>query len=298
MAGGVAGATTVTLKSPKPRNATVATWSLPAYCSVMRSPSLMMSAGEDLVMIRSRIAEALKIEDNDLVEIRFDETGDTFTLKVKVQDKLSSDVLIHDMIGLEMVESVSMDSYGDTVTFKSMRKLILPAQNMWAGIRMVKKQGSACLYFDGASKASKTNPRGPAGFGFHIVGGSDGNGDDLIQGYGYAGMDRTNNEMEYEGLIEALVWATRLDLLGLTICGDSELIINQLTGKYTIKNHRLKVLHSRAHAILNQHKEHLNVSFKRISREKGISFSLANLAIAAKKTAITVNWPNVNKLMS
>jgi len=290
---GVSGATNVTLRAPRPKS-TVETWSLPAYASCIRSPSIMMSTGDDLVVIRSRIARALNIQDDDTVEFRFDATGDTFDLKVKVRDSICSDVLLHDLIGLGMAESVSMDRYGETVKFKSGRAILLPRQHMWAGMRVVTIHGSACLFFDGASR---NNPRGPAGYGFHIVEGSDGNGDELVEGYGYAGMDRSNNEMEYEGLMEAIIWATRLDLANLTICGDSELIINQLTGKYNIKNHRLKVLHSKAHALLQQY-SNLNVTFKHIPREKNaISDNLANRAIATKKTVITVNWPNVNKFM-
>lgn len=296
---GVAGATNVTLRAPK-QGAMVQTWSLPAYCCVIKSPSIMMGIGEDLVCITQRIADALKIEDGDVVEFRFDATGEIFGLKVSVKSTLQCDVLIHDFIhGLNLAESVSMDSYGDTLTFKSGAKLILPRQYMWAGTRVVHKHGTASLFFDGASK---NNPRGPAGYGFRIVQGAEGTGDELVQGYGYAGMNRSNNEMEYEGLLEGIVWAIRLDLVSLTVCGDSELILNQLSGKYTIKNHRLQALHAKVHALLDKNKEYgdlLTINYKHVSRnQNAICDSLANLAIATKKTVITVNWPNANKLMS
>jgi ribonuclease HI len=246
--------------------------------------------------IRPKIAKALNIHDYDKVEFRFDATGEIFHLKVKIMMNLRYDVLIHDFIHghVQMAKIVRMASYGDVVTFESGRILVLPGQNMWVANKVIKEQGSVCLYFDGASK---NNPRYPAGYGFHILEGREGKGEELVEAYLYAGMDRSNNEMEYKGLIEALIWATRLDLATLTICGDSELIINQLTGKYTIKNHRLKALHSKAHEILKKHSS-LNVNFKNIPRQSNaIADNLANRAIATKKSAITVNWPNDNKLL-
>ena len=288
---GVAGATNITLRAPKP-NATVATWTGPAYCCVLKS----ISVGEDNVVIRSRVAKTLKINDGDKVEFYFEATGDSFELDVKVHDNICSDVLIQDFRGLGMAESIAMDMYGDTVVFVSGQKLFMPRQNMWAGMRVIKKQGSACLFFSGANR-KRNDPRSPAGFAFRVVEGSDGTGDELVEGYGYASMDRSNNEMEYEGLIEALIWAYRLDVLSLTVCGDSELIINQLTGEYEIKNHRLKALHEKVHEMLTEHND-LDVEFKVISRNKNyITDNLAVRAIATKKSSITVNWPNVNKLM-
>ena len=253
-----------------------------------------MGMGDDLVCIQQRLADALNIEDGDAVEFLFDATGEVFRLKVSVKPSMQPDVLIHDFYSLKMAESVAMNNYGDTVTFLSGAKLVLPRQFMWAGMRVIRKQGSASLFFDGASK---NNPRGPAGYGFRIV---DGSGDEVVQGYGYAGMNRSNNEMEYEGLLEGLVWALRLDLVSLTVCGDSELILNQVSGKYTIKNHRLQALHAKVHAMLNEGKEFedpLTISYRHVSRnQNAICDSLANLAIATKKTVITVNWPNANKL--
>jgi len=297
--GGVAGATNVTLRSPR-TGATVETWSLPAYCCAIKSPGIAMGTGDNLVCIQQRIADALNIEDGDSVEFRFDATGEKFNLKVAVKPSLISDVLIHDFIhGLNLAESVSMESYGDTITFLSGAKLILPKQHMWAGMKIIQKQGSAALFFDGASK---NNPRGPAGYGFRIVQGSEGTGEELVRGYGYAGMNRSNNEMEYEGLLEGIVWASRLDLVNLTICGDSELILNQLSGKYTIKNHRLVALHAKVHAFLDRGEEYgeqMTISYKHVSRsQNAICDSLANLAIATRETVINVNWPNTNKFMT
>lgn len=286
---GVPGAVQVRLRAPR-GGARVQSWSLPAYAVCMRSPSVMMATGEDLVLIRPRIAEALSIQNNDEVEFELTEVQERFRLKVKLSNNISSDVLIHDFFALGLASSYSADASGEKVKLMSGRELNLPMQEMWAGIRIVQKKGSACLFFDGASR---NNPNGPAGYGFRITSG----GGELVRGYGYAGMNRSNNEMEYEGLIEGLIWATRLDLQSLEICGDSELIIKQVTGEYSVRNHRLSALLSKVRALLEDNSD-LHCTFRHIPREENtITDSLANLAIDVRENLTACNWPNINKLM-
>ena len=120
-----------------------------------------------------------------MVEFRFDSTGETFIRKVSIKDNISSDVIVHDMCSLEMTDG-SFQSFpsGEFVQFKSGQLLILPRQNMWAGARTMKIKGFAILFFDGASR---NNPKGPSGYGFRIV---VANGRELVEGFGYGGMDR------------------------------------------------------------------------------------------------------------
>lgn len=257
----------------------------------------MMMTGHDLVIIRVRIAEALGIQNGDEVEFLFDEIGEAFHLKVAVNDHISSDVLIHDLLSLGLVEKLQMDKMGEALTFKSGKTLHVPRQEMWAGgMKIVQKKGSAKLFFDGASK---NNPTGPCGYGFHIVKGSlQVYAGTLVQGYGYGGMKKSSNEMEYQGLVEGLIWATRLHLENLFIYGDSELIINQLTDVYSIRNPRLKALYKQVHALLDRNPD-LNIEFRHIAREKNqIADCLANQGISMKTTAVTCNWPNINELMA
>lgn len=54
----------------------------------------------------------------------------------------------------------------------------------------------------------------------------------------FIGRQVTNNIAEYEGLIKALELASQFGK-EITCCLDSELIVNQLLGKYKVKNHRL-----------------------------------------------------------
>ena len=183
------------------------------------------------------------------------------------------------------------------ITLASGTVLRCPIQCMWAGLRAIMRKGSAQLYFDGASR---NNPHGPCGYGFHIERTDDGSRDILVQGSGYCGMNRSSNEMEYEGLIEGLIWATRLDLTHLTISGDSQLIIRQLTGEYSIRNPRLKRLNKKVQEILHDpsFSDGLQVTFRHIPRnENRVADSLANDAIETRMNVTTCNWPNINKLM-
>ena len=114
-------------------------------------------------------------------------------------------------------------------------------------------------------------------------------------------MNRTSNEMEYEGLLEGLIWATRLDLMKLTICGDSKLIIDQITDKCSTNNEYLIKLKHKVKELLLRYGEDQHgteITFQHIRREENqIADNLANRAIVTKKNVINVNWINVNKLM-
>jgi len=58
---------------------------------------------------------------------------------------------------------------------------------------------------------------------------------------GFIGRQVTNNIAEYEALIKALELASQFSK-EITCCLDSELLVNQLLGKYKVKNFRLLVL--------------------------------------------------------
>jgi tetratricopeptide (TPR) repeat protein len=118
---GLPGAVQVTLRSPRPTDATIETWLLPAYGLQMNSPSVGWVTGENLVVIRSQIAKASNIQDGKNVEFTFNETGDTFTLQVKVKDDISSDIIMNGLENLGLTPgSYSTNSNGTTVKFKSL----------------------------------------------------------------------------------------------------------------------------------------------------------------------------------
>jgi ribonuclease HI len=128
------------------------------------------------------------------------------------------------------------------------------------------------IYTDGASRG---NP-GHAGLGVVIE-------DD--QGMRLQGLCRylgttTNNEAEYEALIEGLKAAAAWKPDRLEIFLDSKLVAEQVKGKYRVKEPRLQALHAKAKDLLSGFPDH---DIKHVERErnKGAD-ALANRAIDDK----------------
>ena len=55
-------------------------------------------------------------------------------------------------------------------------------------------------------------------------------------------LNKTNNEAEYTALIKGVQTILELKLVNINIYSDSELIVNQIKGKYNIKNDWLNLL--------------------------------------------------------
>ena len=98
----------------------------------------------------------------------------------------------------------------------------------------------------------------------------------------------TNNIAEYTALLyglgEALLYVHNLpaktDALELTIYSDSELLINQMTGRYQVKNEDIKRLHFLAQHLVSGLGK---VSFEKLSHnENKIADQLANKALDKK----------------
>jgi ribonuclease HI len=94
------------------------------------------------------------------------------------------------------------------------------------------------MYFDGCSKG---NP-GLAGAGAVIYT----NHEEVWCGSSFVGTHATNNEAEYAGLILGLKKASEMNIKQLFINGDSQLIINQMTGKYKCNSPNLLPLYQAA----------------------------------------------------
>jgi len=73
----------------------------------------------------------------------------------------------------------------------------------------------------------------------------------------------TNNVAEYKALIKALELASKYTKTELTCILDSELVTRQLTGKYKVKNPKLKELFSKAKKLENRFKK---VKYRQVSR--------------------------------
>ena len=95
------------------------------------------------------------------------------------------------------------------------------------------------IYFDGASK---NNPRGSAGCGWHIkvMDHNGANDEEIAYGYIYLGHNISNNQAEYEGLEGALrcLRLTQTSCHRLYIRGDSQIVITQLDGLYQVRSYK------------------------------------------------------------
>lgn len=105
-----------------------------------------------------------------------------------------------------------------------------------------KKKYSAVLYFDGGSRG---NP-GLAAGGYCLEMEGDRSCDAVLLSCA------TNNEAEYEGLILGLRRVLELGLSNVLIQGDSQLVINQLTGTYDVSAPNLMESFDQAELLLSQ----------------------------------------------
>ena len=114
----------------------------------------------------------------------------------------------------------------------------------------------ATLNFDGSARP---NP-GHAGWGFVLV---DDYGTEIARESGFLGYHNTNNQAEWEGLIQGMEAATRHGIRRLLVKGDSELVIKQMEGEMRVHNPQLKLLHNRAKGA---QREFLHVGFEHVYR--------------------------------
>jgi len=129
------------------------------------------------------------------------------------------------------------------------------------------------LFTDGAARG---NP-GPAGLGLVI---EDTEGMRLWGGCRYIGT-ATNNQAEYLALIEGLRKAAEWRPDRIEVYMDSQLVVEQLAGRYRVKNSDLKPLHAQAVALLASFPKS---SVMHVLREKNRGAdALANRAIDERK---------------
>ena len=97
----------------------------------------------------------------------------------------------------------------------------------------------------------------------------------------YLGDNVTNNQAEYRGLIGGLKHVSTLDLPNLLVEGDSNLVINQVSGTWRVKNDDLKILHDEVQEYINKIKD---IRFQHIPRnENKRADQLANEAMDRKQ---------------
>ena len=129
-------------------------------------------------------------------------------------------------------------------------------------------KGTVSIYIDGAARG---NP-GPAGAGVVIKEG----GKTVKTAYKYLG-DATNNIAEYSALISGLQEAIALGYKNIELHLDSELVAQQLSGDYRVRNGNIRPLFEKAIALINNFAE---VKIIKIDREDNKEADrLANKAI-------------------
>jgi ribonuclease HI len=130
-------------------------------------------------------------------------------------------------------------------------------------------QNPIVAYIDGGARG---NP-GPAGFGVRVEQ-RDGT---LVEEFGHAIGVATNNVAEYRGLIAALEWALAHGHRQLHVRSDSLLLVQQMLGRFKVKNAGLQPLHTRARQLA---REIGRVSFEHVGRSSNAHADrLANAAM-------------------
>ncbi|MCF7890477.1 ribonuclease HI family protein [Candidatus Bipolaricaulota bacterium] len=121
---------------------------------------------------------------------------------------------------------------------------------------MNKEYGELNIYTDGASRG---NP-GNAAWGFVIL---DEHENPVTDQSGYIG-NSTNNQAEYFAVIRALQRAKELTRGKVQLHSDSQLLVNQVTGSWKVKDDELRRLYRRVRSLVSQFRE---VNFTHLPRE-------------------------------
>jgi probable phosphoglycerate mutase len=130
-------------------------------------------------------------------------------------------------------------------------------------------------YIDGGARG---NP-GPAGFGFRIERPDGAVVEEIAESIGVA----TNNVAEYRGLIAALEWARAHGHRALHVRSDSLLLVQQMLGRFRVRNPGLQPLHAKARLLAH---EIGRVTFEHVRRESNTHADrLANEAMDAAASA-------------
>jgi ribonuclease HI len=131
---------------------------------------------------------------------------------------------------------------------------------------------SVLIYFDGGSRG---NP-GPAAIGALVLDPSTAPPERLATISESIGVT-TNNVAEYRALIAGLEAASATPARAAKVRGDSKLVIEQLSGRWKVKQPHLQPLHARARALLDAYDE---VDLAHVRREHNVEAdALVNAAL-------------------
>lgn len=113
------------------------------------------------------------------------------------------------------------------------------------------------VYTDGAARG---NP-GPAGIGVVVTDGRGRTVAEIAEGIGPA----TNNVAEYRAVLAGLAFAAEHGARTVLVRSDSRLLVEQLSGRFRVKNPRLIRLHEKARGLMKGFRE---VRFEHVPREE------------------------------
>jgi len=131
---------------------------------------------------------------------------------------------------------------------------------------------SVLIYFDGGSRG---NP-GPAAIGAVVVDPSTAPPNRLATVSECIGV-ATNNVAEYRALIAGLEAASTTPARVAKVRGDSKLVIEQLAGRWKVRQPHLKPLHAQARALLDTYDE---IDLAHVRREQNVEAdALVNAAL-------------------
>ena len=91
----------------------------------------------------------------------------------------------------------------------------------------------------------------------------------------------TNNEAEYLALIAGLKAAREWNPDRLEVYLDSKLVVEQMNGRYNVKEQRLRALHKDATDLLNEYRSRPMIAHVEREKNRGAD-ALANKAIDAR----------------
>jgi ribonuclease HI len=127
------------------------------------------------------------------------------------------------------------------------------------------------VFSDGGARG---NP-GPAAAAFVVL---SENGQVLAANSRYLGL-RTNNQAEYEALIAALQFAATVNAEEVICYLDSELVVKQLNGEYSVKNSELKKLWSKVQELSKRFNKASFISVPRTNIQIQKADALVNKAL-------------------
>jgi ribonuclease HI len=131
--------------------------------------------------------------------------------------------------------------------------------------------------------AARGNP-GPAGVGVHITSPDGRTVAEIARGIGVA----TNNVAEYTAAIDGLTRATELGATHVLLRSDSRLLIEQLAGRFRVKNPTLQRLHAQARSLVKRFR---SVEYLHVPREQNKEADrLANVGVDAWLAGEGATW--------